>query len=217
MKLYKLTGKGGCTKNNTHWDIGVTHEVTGVPELCTRTVLHAYTSPLLAAFMWPAHLHGNPEQFFVCEGEVVISDGTKVGCQKLTVIDTFELPELTDCQRVAFGILSALQVYKDNTYQSWAGNWLTGKDRSVTTAYAIAKAQLTDNIFAAYAANYAAAAAKYAATAAVYSVNTAAGYSANTAAKYAADAAQYADDADYMTYSRQVINFEQLALEALKY
>ena len=158
MKLYKLTGKGGCTKNNTHWDIGVTHEVTGVPELCTRTVLHAYTSPLLAAFMWPAHLSCSPEQFFVCEGEVVISDGTKVGCQKLTVIDTFELPELTNCQRIAFGILSALQVYKDKTYQQWASNWLTGKDRSTATARAAA----------AYSAARAAVAAAYSAVYAAY-------------------------------------------------
>ena len=196
MKLYKVTNKDGNTKNNTHWDIGVTHEVTGVPKLCTSTVLHAYTSPLLAALLWPLYSSYKPERFFVCEGEVVVSDGTKVGCQKLTVLGTFELPELTTSQRIAFGILSALQVYKHNAYQQWANNWLTGKNRFVSAAVYAANA-----VYAAGAAAYAAAYAAKAATVYIY----------------AAKAATYATNAAATVDTSTVIDLEQLAQEALKY
>jgi len=112
MRLYKLTDAQGYTRNRTFWDIGVTHEVTGVAKLCTSTVIHAYTNPLLAALMNPAHANYQNPKCFVVEGEITVSDSTKVGCQKLTVIDTFELPQVTTNQRVAFGILSALKEHK---------------------------------------------------------------------------------------------------------
>ena len=110
MKLYKLTDKNGNTKNNMHWEVGITNTATGKDEyrLCTDTVLHAYTSLLLAELMNPAHSFFHDDKLvFEVEGKVVVSDGTKVGCKELTVIAVVITPEITKNQRIAFGILCA--------------------------------------------------------------------------------------------------------------
>ena len=165
MILYKLTDSEGNTRNDTHWDIGVSHAVAcGEPKLCTSTVLHAYTSPLLAALMNPVHANYQQPKCFVCEGDIAVTDGTKVGCQSLKVTGTFELPVLTSVQKAAFGIYAALGVCKEPKFTTWAELWLSGKDRSHNAAYAAATAATAAAAAAAdaavYAAVYDAAAAK---------------------------------------------------------
>ncbi len=180
MKLYKLTDSKGNTRNSTHWDIGVSHAVAcGEPKLCTSTVLHAYTSPLLAALMNPVHANYQQPKCFVCEGDIAVTDGTKVGCQSLKVTGTFELPVLTSVQKAAFGIYAALVAYKEPKFAIWAELWLSGKDRSYHAARDAARAAYA----AARDARDDAAAAAYARAAA-------------SAAYVAADAADAADDAD---------------------
>lgn len=135
MKLYKFTDKNGNTRDNTHWAAGITHTVSGVPRLCSPTVLHAYTSPLLAELMHPAHVHFNNDMlFFECEGEVLVTDGTKFGCQSLTAICEINRVSITVNQRIAFGILCSLETFKDSAYKKWAISWLDGSDRSESSA-----------------------------------------------------------------------------------
>ena len=145
MKLYKLTDADGYTYNRQHWEIGQTVSVDAKisrdpPKLCTSRVLHAYTSPLLAALMNPAHGDYKNPRAYTVSGDVVVSDGTKVGCLTLTVTGTFELPTLTASQRVAFGVLTALAVYSEESFHVWGKNWLSGADRSAAAANANAAA-----------------------------------------------------------------------------
>jgi hypothetical protein len=212
MRLYKLTASDGYTRNNTYWTIGTRHKATGVPKLCSHSVIHAYTSPLLATMMNPAHAGFYSPQCFIVEGEIVISDGTKVGSQDLTVVDTFKLPKVNTIQRVVFGILAAKEVYRDSKWNLWAGGWLSGIDRTASSAYAAAYAA-----YAAYAAAaYAADAAAYAADAAANAADAAA--NAADAAANAADAAANAADAAANAADAAVVNidFEFIAQRAME-
>ena len=208
MKLYKLTDEHGNTRNNMHWEIGTVHEVSGVPMLCSDTVIHAYTSPLLAVFMNPAQGAFSNPVAFEAEGDVLVSGGTKVGVQKLTITGTCELPKVSQTQCVAFGILCALKVCIAPGFVSWANKWLSGENRSKEAAYD-----------AAYTAAYAANAAYTAANAAYAAANAAA--HANYAAYAAAHAADYATyaahAADYANYAEASIDFQRLAEKALTY
>ena len=147
MKLYKLTNENGYTKNRMHWEVGTTHEVSGKPSLCSHTVIHAYTSPLLAVLMNPVHASFINPKCFTADGDVLVDDGTKVGVQKLTITGTFELPLVSTNQRTAFGILCALEVHHKPDFVLWANRWLSGEDRSESStaayaAYAAADAAL---------------------------------------------------------------------------
>ena len=107
---YKLTTQEGKTKNNTQWGENVTHEATGdiKQDLCSDAWIHAYTHPLLAALMNPVlsnienpiHWEGKGE------GEAKF-EPLKCGFRKFTTLRQIPLPEVTDVQKIAFGILCA--------------------------------------------------------------------------------------------------------------
>jgi hypothetical protein len=142
VKLYKLTCADGTTKGGMLWGEGVTHSVTGQPKLCSKTVLHAYQSPLLAVLLDPCHgSFGVSGKLWEAEGEVVVSALDKVGCQTLTTIREIPKPVITTEQRVRFAILVAKAVFKGNAkWEAWADGWLSGENRSVNAAYAAANA-----------------------------------------------------------------------------
>jgi hypothetical protein len=165
MKLYKLTNSDDETHNGMKWVIGVTNHATGKgkPRLCSDTVIHAYTTLLLAELMNP--VHGQYDKYklaYEAEGDIVVSDGTKVGCLSLTITKRVETPTVSTTNRIAFGILCVLEVNKGESFALWAEEWLTNKDRSY--AFAVAAAD-----YAAYDITHAAAnAAANAAYAAAY-------------------------------------------------
>jgi hypothetical protein len=157
--------------------------------------------------MNPAHgAYDNPKCFIV-EGEIAISDGTKVGSQCLTVVGTFDLPLIQLHQRVAFGILCSLMVYKEQSFTIWANDWLSGADRSDISAAAHA----AHAAHAVHVATYAAHAAHAVHVATYATAAYAAAYAAHVAASYAA---AYAD-AVYATATAYYIDFQSLAERAL--
>lgn len=185
MKAYKLTDKNGYTKNNTQWGPGVTHTAQGSAKtLCSSGWIHFYRDPLLAILMNPVHANFKEPILWECEtsGEE-LHQPDKSGCKTLTTIKQIKLPAITETQIVAFAILSAKKVNHDISWNNWADNWLTNKDRTAHTAYDAAYAAYASCAAscAAYAANAAANAAFCAAYAATYAVaNTAnAAYAAN--------------------------------------
>jgi len=190
MIYYKLTDADGNTRNGMHWAKGVTNRATGKgKELCTDGYVHVYDTPEQAAFMRPVHVSRYTRLWKVksrCKG---ITDGTKRGIKSCTVIEEIELPKLTTEQCVEIGIRASLLVYKDKRYVRWAEDRLSGKDRTVAVADAVAAA--TDVAYTTDVAAYATDAVACAADAA-----TAAAYVADAAAAaYAARAAAYATDA----------------------
>jgi len=170
--------------------------------------------------MNPAHGDYKNPRAYTVSGDVVVSDGTKVGCLTLTVTGTFELPTLTASQRVAFGVLTALAVYSEESFHVWGKNWLSGADRSAAAAYANAAANAAADArsaatnAAAHYANSAAYSANYAAAHAAYSANAYAAYAAT--AYYAASAAAHVANAAAANANAAAIDFEALAQEALK-
>jgi len=198
MKKYKLTDQNMRTHDEFQWELG--KEVTtdgNSNELCNKHWLHYYHHVLLAVLLNPAHAQINYPRLFEAKalGKHLDDKGLKGGCTKMTLVKEIELPEITLNQKIAFGILCSLEVYKEPSYVKWANNWLSGVDRTAYTA----RAAYAAAVYAAYAA------AVYAA----YAVYAAAAY-ADARAAYAAYAAAYADaDAD--------IDLIKLAKKALKY
>ena len=191
MKLYKLTDQNHRTRagesNECQWGENITHSGTGEGELCGPGWIHAYTDPLLAVMFNPIHANIKSPILWESEGDVVLDDhGVKVGCLSLTTLRIVPLPEVSTNQLVAFGILCAMQVYRDPKFLKWADGWLAGTDRSAYTA-------------AAAAAAYPAAAAAYAAATA-YTATT---YTATYAAYTAAAAAEV--DCDLIGLARQAM------------
>jgi len=187
---YKLTTQEGMTQNNTQWGENVTHEATGDIEqdLCSNAWIHAYTHPLLAILMNPAHAMIKNPILWEGNGEGEAKfEPLKCGFRKFTTLRQIPLPEVTNVQKVAFGILCAKEINTDSSWNQWADKWLSGEDRTKSSAY-----------YAAYAAASAASAA----------------YAASNAAKYA-DAAAYAAYAAYNAASKgKELDFVSIALKA---
>jgi hypothetical protein len=173
MKCYKLTDEDGQTKNNTQWGENISHTAkgeSGLP-LCSDGWIHFYTNPLLAVFMNPVHANFKSPRLWEAEtsGEE-LHGPLKSGCKTLTTIKEIPLPEVSITQKIAFGILCAKEVDKDETWNKWADKWLSGENRTVESADAAYAYSTHAACYAAYA--YATHAAAYAVAAyAVYAAN----------------------------------------------
>ena len=218
---YKLTTQEGKTRNETQWGENISHEATGDIKqgLCSDAWIHAYTHPLLAVLMNPAHaMIKNPIHWEgKGEGEAKF-EPLKCGFRKFTTLRQIPLPEVTDVQKIAFGILCAKEVYKDLSWNQWADKWLSGEDRTKSSANAAADA-------AAYAAAAADVVAYYAANAAdAYAASDAASSAARAAANAAYAAANAADayaasDAASSAASKATgkeLDFVSIALKAME-
>ena len=153
MKIaYKLTDQNFRTRDGYQWELNRWQETSGEGGLCSDGWLHFYTHPLLAVLLNPVHADiKNPRLFKVeVSGKFKDDNGLKVGYTKAKLIKELKLPEISLTQKIAFGILCTLEIYKEETYVKWAKNWLAGKDRS-SSAATWAAADAT------YAAAYAAA------------------------------------------------------------
>jgi hypothetical protein len=164
MKCYKLTDESFCTKNNTKWGKGVTHEIIlpdASRDLCSEFWLHAYIDSRIAAIMNPIHANiTNPVLWEAeAEGQIKHDEQLKFGCTRLTTIKQISLPEISIEKRVEFAIRCALKVFDNAQFKTWANKWLDGTDRTEAAARAAARA-------AAWAAAWAAEAAAWAARAA---------------------------------------------------
>ena len=161
-RVYKLTTQQNTTHNDTPWGTNVSHKTDGEGDLCGPGWLHAYTDPLLAVLLNPQHANIiNPKLWLAYgSGQHKNDNGLKVGFTKLTTKQELPLPVITATQKIAFGILCALEVYKAPTFVSWALKWLSGEDRSIEVAYAAGAAYDAYAAYAASAADAAGAAGK---------------------------------------------------------
>lgn len=178
---YKLLSQEMTSYNGMKWEIGKTNVATGKGNnLCTDGVLHCYSDPELAIILNPVHADiTNPRLFEIECDAIVADDGTKQGSKSQTILRELPIPNISTNTKVIFAILCAKAVYTEQSFISWAMNWLNGHDRTHTAADAAA-------------AN--AAAAYHAADAAAYATNAAAAYYA--AAEAAEAAAYHAADAN---------------------
>ena len=207
MIVYKLTNQKMQTHGGFQWELGKQY-TTGYsgdyPRLCSPDVFHAYSSPELALLLNPIHADFYSPRLFKARGEGTnVIEWDKSGHTSLKLVEELHLVITTTTQRTAFGILCAQKVCKDKTWQEWARNWLSGKDRrrgsDAHDAYAAAgyAAAAAHAAYAAYAAHAAYAAAAYTAA-----------YAASYTASYTAAAAAAVNIS---------INFNLLAKKAMKY
>ena len=136
--VYKLTEQNMTTHGGFRWEIGKQATASGKGELCGPGWLHCYSDPLLAVLLNPIHAGIRNPRLFRAEasGESKHDHGLKSGYTKMTLVEEIPVPDVTTEQRVRFGILCSTKVYNDPTYTSWAGGWLSGKDRSAAAAEA---------------------------------------------------------------------------------
>ncbi len=193
--VYKLTTRNGRTHGDTHWLPGEWREVRWGGRLCEPGCLHAYSDPLLAALMDPVHAALLPGgTLWVAEGNVLLDDGTKLGCDRLRIIREHDLPVVSMTQRTRWAIYCARRLPQQPAWERWADAWLIG-DVSAHAAHATASAT---HAAATAAATHAAASATYAAnaTAAASAAAASATHAAATAAAtHAAASATYAANA----------------------
>ena len=172
-KLYKITNSEDQTRNMCQWGEGVTVKTSGIGGMCGKGFTHWYTDPRLAVIFNPIHGNFNLEtaHLWEGEGEIIETDGLKVGCIEATTIRRIDFPVITLEQKIKFAILCALEVYKEEKFIRWAHNWLDNVDRTEATAWLVAKEGWT----ARAAAEVAARAAGVAAEAAAWAAEAAAG------------------------------------------
>ena len=130
---YKLTDQDLNTYHWTHWYLNEWKETSGLEDkLCTSSWLHCYTSPLLAILLNPIHADIINPKLFKCEveGKCLTDKGLKEGWTRMRIIEEMEVPQLSNINKIAFGILCALEVCKEEKFVKWANNWLDGSDRT---------------------------------------------------------------------------------------
>lgn len=168
---YKLLTQDMKTRkgkyNEMDWsDVGEWHEANGEGGLCTAGMIHDYDDPWIAVVMNPAHaaIH-DPIMYETERDGPTETDGLKCGCKRLRLARRVDIPDVPRVQRVAFAILAVMQVCHDDVWLTWARAWLSGEDRSSTSARYAAEAAAYAAFAAATAAAYAAFAHDYAAAA----------------------------------------------------
>jgi len=218
MIKYKLTDQDLKTFNDFQWEVGKEYEISGIGELCSDGWLHYYHHPLLAILMNPIHADiKNPRLWEVeANGDHLDDKGLKGGCTKMKLVKELPLPEISLNQKISFGILCSLEVYKEESYVKWANDWLSGRNRTASAARTIHTVHVDDA--ASYAASYAADAV-YAYIADAYIANASydsyAGYAndaADDAAVYAASAAASAVKTTYV-----ILDLISIAKKAMTY
>ena len=136
VTLYKLTDADGRTYGGCQWGENSEHTAPGTGPLCKAGWIHAYTHPLLAVFLNPIHANFANPLLWEADGDVGAEDhGLKVGCTRLRTLREIPLPALTTAQRVRAGILAAKVVCDAPKWLAWADRWLSGEDRSESSAW----------------------------------------------------------------------------------
>ena len=187
---YKLLNQDLISYGNCKWELFVWKETDGIGELCSSGWLHCYSNPILGLILNPIHANINNPRLFKVEvdGKTLNDNGLKEGWSRMRIIEEMDVPNITLTQKIGFGIYCSLEVYKEKDYVTWANKWLSGEDRTIVSAKAVANAAAYAAYYAsdaaAYAAYYASDAAAYAAKSAAYAASDA-GYAAANAAAYA--------------------------------
>jgi hypothetical protein len=117
MKLYKLTTQDNTTYDDFKYVINqkYTKPKKDNPQLCTNDIYHAYKDINLAFLLNPIHANIINPRLYECQGEIVISDFSKVGCFDLTLTKEIKPPTWVGRKdeikvRLLFAVLSAREV-----------------------------------------------------------------------------------------------------------
>ena len=134
---YKLTDSEIRTYKGFQWELGKWYETTGEGKFCSPGWLHFYNDPLVGMFMNPIHADiENPRLFRAeVEGNFIDDNGLECGYSRARLIEELPVPQISPVQRVRFAIFCVKEVYKEKGWNKWADNWLSGKNRTINTAW----------------------------------------------------------------------------------
>ena len=134
MGYYKLTDQNMQTYGGFQWKLGKWRAALGGSDqgLCSDGWLHCYDSPLLAVLHNPIHANIENPRVFEVEvlGDTKDDNGMKRGFPKMKLVKEIPLPEVTQEQRIRYGILCVKAVCNDPAFIMWANRWLSGEDRT---------------------------------------------------------------------------------------
>ena len=138
---YKLTNQDLTTYNGFKWKVGEWNKASGEGNLCGKGWFHFYHSKDLAILLNPIHADiKNPILWEAeCRGKSFDDNGLKIGWTEARIIKKIPLPRWTLIQKIAFGILCAKEVYYDKDWNNWADKWLSGENRKIKDAAAVAR------------------------------------------------------------------------------
>ena len=217
MKEYiKLTDPDMRTYKGFQWELNKWVEVSGEGELCASGWIHVYSDLALGLLLNPTHANFKHPRAFRCEcgGREKFDKGLKIGVQKCRLVEELPVTMPTTEQCVRFGILCALEVYRERSFVEWATGWLDGSDRSWSAADA-AQSAAASAADAASAAWSALSAAWYAARSAAWSATWYAARSATSAAWSAAASAADAASAAWSAAWSAAIDLIAIAHRAM--
>ena len=144
MIAYKLLDQELFSNNGKfQWEIGKTYTIEKPGnEMCSDEVFHCYNHPILAVLLNRLHVNiRNPRLFEIEVPEFVNNDGLKFASKSQTLVKELDLPTITNDQRLEFAIRVAKLVCDDEKWNSWADKWLSGEDRSSSSAWSIITTQ----------------------------------------------------------------------------
>lgn len=129
--FYLITNENNESWQKKTWGENVSHE-----EGNFNYHFDVYQSPLVAAFMYPCYQGSitNPKLWNAVGENQTAGDGLRLKFLKLTTLNEIPLPQPSENQRIAFGILAALNLIQIPAFISWAKNYLSGKDTTKETA-----------------------------------------------------------------------------------
>ena len=157
QKTYiKLCHSDLTTRDGYQLRIGGTHRATGErgQGLCSDEYIHSYPSGPVAALMAPLNGVDWYDTAVEITGKISEIDGTKLGHRQIRVLRQVPRPTLTTEQRVAIAIVCASRMGQSNGWTAWTRDWLSGRNRSKSSA---------EEAWAAAAATWSAAEAAWAA------------------------------------------------------
>jgi len=137
------------TYGNFQWELNKPVKTSGNGELCSPGWLHFYEHPLLAILHNSLHADiENPRLFRAKVSGKCLKDGQlKIGYTHAILTKELPLPKITLNQKIAYAILCAKAVYKEEkSFIKWADNWLGGKNRTVKVANAATYAAVDINL-----------------------------------------------------------------------
>ena len=124
------------------WEVGQTYAASDYArQLHNRNFFSFYDSPLLAMLHNPIHADISRPRLFEASvwGEEQRDGQMRCEWTNAKLMKELAVPRITPIQYVAYGILCSLEIYKDKGYVKWARDWLSGKDRSIVGARAVAR------------------------------------------------------------------------------
>lgn len=138
----KLTDKNLRTYGNFQWTVGVPYKTSGKDDLCGPGWIHYYhdATPELCVALNPLHANfPTPRLWRVDVGGQQRHGSIKSGTTSLTLLEELPLPTVSLTARTRWVIYCVRAIPKCaviSEWETWANRWLSGVDRSESSAWA---------------------------------------------------------------------------------